>query len=40
MTNHISTKELSISAATTANAGVMTAADKELLNKIKAKLGL
>lgn len=34
------TKELSISAATTAKAGVMTAADKELLNKIKAKLGL
>lgn len=34
------TRELSISAATTAKAGVMTAADKELLNKIKAKLGL
>lgn len=34
------TKELSISAATTAKAGVMTAADKELLTKIKAKLGL
>lgn len=34
------TRELSISAATTAKAGVMTAADRELLNKIKAKLGL
>lgn len=34
------TRTLSISAATTAKAGVMTAADKELLNKIKAKLGL
>lgn len=34
------TKELSISAATTAKAGVMTAADRDLLNKIKAKLGL
>lgn len=34
------TRTLSISAATTAKAGVMTAADRELLNKIKAKLGL
>lgn len=34
------TRTLSISAATTAKAGVMTAADKELLNKIKTKLGL
>lgn len=34
------TRTFSISAATTAKAGVMTAADKELLNKIKAKLGL
>ncbi len=34
------TRTLSISAATTAKAGVMTAADKQLLEQIKTKLGL
>lgn len=33
-------KVLTLTAATTAKAGVMTAADRELLNKIKEKLGL
>lgn len=34
------TRTLSISAATTAKAGVMAAADKQLLEQIKTKLGL